>query len=101
MEAVGRNELMEKRKPSVLGRILAVLLITVLLIAAAAYGGLYVVMNGPSPHAESRLMETLGDNPAGIAVLRLFMSAEMIDEWQQTAQDGEAETLYSVYPQPE
>lgn len=107
MGIAGGNDIVEKRKPSIFRRILAVLLVTALLIGAAAYGGLYVVMNGPSAHAKEQLISVAADNAVGIAVLHLFMSTDMIEQWQQKLQDevpdgddGGSETLFSVYPRP-
>lgn len=96
-----RNDIGEKRKPSVFKRILAVLLVTVLLIAAGAYGSLYVVMNGPSVHARNQFIDKACDSTVGTVVLHLFLSPEIIDEWQKTAQESGSDVLYSVYPQPE
>lgn len=101
MRAASRNDIGEKRKPSVFKRILAVLLITVLLIAVGAYGTMYVVMNGPSEHARSQFIDMACDSGVGTVVLHLFLSPEMIDEWQKTPRDSGSDVLYSVYPQPE
>ena len=106
METAVRTEIAEKRRPSVIKRLLAVLLVTALLLAAAGYGGLYVLLKGPSVYAGDLFTAALADSTPGNAILRLFLTPEEITSRQQSAQEqipdqngSGTEQLFSVYPQ--
>lgn len=91
----------ETKKPSVVKRIFILLLVTVLLVAAAGYGGLYVLLKGPSEYAGALFTVSLAEQPAGNVLLHLFLSDEEIAQRVQTVQDewGGTERQFSVYPQ--
>lgn len=105
METAVRNDVVENRRPSVFKRILAVLLVTVLLLGAAGFGGLYVLLKGPSPYAGGLFAAAVADTAVGEKLLGLFLTPEELEQRLQTAQEqvpdqdgGEAESLFSVYP---
>ena len=97
MNTVGRGDPMEKRRPSFFARFLALLLVTLLLLGIAGYGGLYILLEGPSPHAGELFAEAVADVPVGNAVLHLFLADEEIAAYQ-TDESVNVEQLFSVYP---
>lgn len=100
MESAVRNDLTENRKPSVFKRVLVLLLVTLLLFAAGAYGGMYVLLKGPSACAGSQAAAAMAENPVGNAVLHLFLTDEEIGLHREQAQNEcGAEKQFSVYPQ--
>lgn len=100
MESAVRNDMTENRKPSVLKRFLVLLLVTLLLFAGGGYGGLYVLLKGPSVRAGDRLIAVVADHAVGNAVVHLFLTSEEIEQRLETAQDESGEEKqFSVYPQ--
>ena len=94
-----RTDPMENKKPSFFKGVLLVLLVTLLLIGAAGYGALHILLKGPSPYAGGVFAEAVEDAVLGDAVLHLFLSDEEIEQRKCAADDsGETETMYSVYP---
>ena len=97
MHTVGRGDPMEKRRPSLFARFLAVLLATILLLGVAVYGGLYILLEGPSHYAGGLFAAAVADTPVGDAVLHLFLTDAEIAAYQ-SAEDNHGEQLFSVYP---
>ena len=94
-----RTDPMENKKPSFFKGVLLVLLVTLLLIGAAGYGALHILLKGPSPYAGGVFAEAVEDAVLGDAVLHLFLSDEEIEKRKCAADgSGEMETMYSVYP---
>ena len=94
-----RTDPMENKKPSFFKGVLLVLLVTLLLIGAAGYGALHILLKGPSPYAGGVFAEAVEDAVLGDAVLHLFLSDEEIEQRKCAADDsGETKTMYSVYP---
>ena len=95
-----RTDPIENKKPSFFKRFLGVLLVTVLLLGAAGYGTLYILLKGPSPYAAGLFAAAVEDVFLGDAVLHLFLSDEEIATCKQIADaDGADETvMFSVYP---
>ena len=95
-----RTDPMENRKPSFFKRFLLVLLVTLLLVGAAGYGALYILLKGPSPYACGQFTAAVEDIAFGNAVLHLFLSDEEIQKGRLAADmdGGEAEAMFSVYP---
>ena len=100
MNAMGRGDPMDNRKPSFFVRFFVVLLVTALLLGLAAYGALYVLLKGPSDYAGGLFAAGVEDVPLGNTVLHLFLSDEEIDRYQKADENSgeEAERMYSVYP---
>ena len=94
-----RNDPIENRKPSIFKRFLLVLLVTLLLIAAAGYGALHILLKGPSPYAGGLFIEAVEDVAFGDTLLHLFLSDEEIEQRKFAVDDSrETETMFSVYP---
>lgn len=99
-----RTDPIENRKPSFFKRLLLVLLVTLLLVGAAAYGALYILLKGPSPYAGGVFAAAVEDAAVGDAVLHLFLNDEEIQKRKQAADtdgNGETEAMFSVYPRSE
>lgn len=98
MSTVGRGDPMDKKKPSFFARFFAVLLVTVLLLGAAGYGALYILLKGPSDYAAAMFVEAVADVPPANALLRLFLSDAEIDAYQGYDDGDTTEQMFSVYP---
>ena len=100
MDTAERTEINELKKPSVFKRTVAILLVTVLLLGIGAYGGLYVLLKGPSPYLGSAFVSAVADNEVMHTVLQTVLTPREIREYQQLAQSGNGEDLlYAVHPQ--
>ena len=100
MDPAERTEMNELKKPSVIKRTVAVLLVTLLLLGAGAYGGLYVLLKGPSPYLGTAFVSAVADNELMNVVLQTVLTPQEIREYQQTAQTVSGEDLlYAVHPQ--
>lgn len=100
MDPVERTDINEKKKPSLFKRTVAVLLVTLILLGAGAYGGLYVLLKGPSPYLGTAFVSAVADHPIMYAVLQTVLTPAEIQEYQQIAQSsGGEELLFSVHPQ--
>lgn len=92
---------MENRKPSFLKRFLVILLVTLLLLGAAGYGGLYILLKGPSMYAGGLFADAVEDEAMGLVLLHLFLTDEEIHREQHaTGVDSEGcdDLVYSIYP---
>ena len=100
MDAAERTEINELKKPSVFKRAVVVLLVTLLLLGVGAYGGLYVLLKGPSPYLGTAFVSAVADNELMYAVLQTVLTPQEIREYQQVAQTNSGEDLmYAVHPQ--
>ena len=100
MDAAERTEINELKKPSVFKRTVAVLLVTLLLLGVGAYGGLYVLLKGPSLYLGTAFVSAVADNELMYAVLQTVLTPQEIREYQQMAQtNGGEDLLYAVHPQ--
>ena len=70
----------EKRIGRIVGRTLLVLLVTVLLLALAVVGVVYVVLRGPSPAAQELLTRSLKETSAIGFIPNLFLSEARVNE---------------------
>lgn len=98
MESAVRNDITENRKPSVFKRFFVLLLVTLLLFAAAGYGGMYVLLKGPSAHAGSQAAAAMAGSSVGSAVLRLFLTDEEIEQRLELAH-SDGDNQFSVHPE--
>ena len=100
MDAAERTEINELKKPSVFKRAVVVLLVTLLLLGVGAYGGLYVLLKGPSPYLGTAFVSAVADNELMYVVLQTVLTPQEIREYQQVAQTNSGEDLmYAVHPQ--
>ena len=100
MDPAERTEINEHKKSSVFTRTVAVLLVTVLLLGLAAYGGLYVLLKGPSLYLGTAFVSAVADNELMNVVLQSVLTPQEIREYQQMAQTNSGEELlYAVHPQ--
>ena len=100
MDSAERTEINETKKPSVVKRAVAVFLVTVLLLGIGAYGGLYVLLKGPSLYLGTAFVAAVADNDVMYTVLQTVLTPREISEYQQMAQSGNGEDLlYAVHPQ--
>ncbi len=101
MNTAGRNDPMERKKPSFFKRTLIVLLVTLLLLGMGSYGALYILLEGPSDYAAGLFAHAVEELPYGDTVLHLFLSDEEIHRDKLVADvdsDGCTGTVFSVYP---
>ena len=89
-----------RKKPSFFKRFLVVLLVTAMLVAAAAYGGLYIMLKGPSDYAAGLFVTAVEDVPFGPALLHLYVTDAEIDQCKLAVvvENGETVKQFSVYP---
>ena len=69
-----------KRIGRFLGRVLCVLLVTVLLLVAGLYGVMYILTKGPSPTARDRFVLSVRETSAIGFLANLYLSDEEIEE---------------------
>ncbi len=97
-----RMDILEEKKPSAFRRVLTVLLVTVLLLGAGAYGAGYVLFRGPFVHAQAAFVQHVNNYPVGSAILSLFVTDQQQQELMAIdAGTGIAEgqqKTFSVYP---
>lgn len=107
MEQNLQTEPAENRKPSFFKRFFAVLLVTVLLLAGAGYGAMYVLLRGPSGYAGSAAAISIARQPVACALLKLYLSDAELAEVEaaaagaQNTENGNGEKLFSVFPNAE
>ena len=100
MKAAAQYDSVERKKPSFFRRFLAVLLVTAMLISAAAYGGLYIMLKGPSDYAAGLFITAVEDVPFATVLLHVFLSDAEIEECKLAVvvENGETVKQFSVYP---
>lgn len=76
---------------TILGRVLAVLLTTVLLIVIALYGAIFVLIKGPSDYVSNLMVMTVRETSAMKWVANLYLSEEEIEAIETAGQDEEVE----------
>ena len=87
----------------ILGRLLCVLLVTVLLVAVALYGVMYVLAKGPSPTARDIFVLSVRETSAVGFLANLFFTEEEIAQIEaggNTAEFEDTDTSLIVIPKP-
>lgn len=94
-----------RKAATVVGKVLLVLLETVLLLAIALYGVMYVLAKGPSPTARELFVRSVRETSAIGFLAELYLSEEEIAEIEaareQVEEYAETDTSLIVIGQPE
>lgn len=106
MEHRDQYDTEHEKKPSFFKRFFAVMLITVALLAGTGYAAMYILIHGPSAHAGAIAVHTLAQQPVVSKLLELYLAPEEIAALNQpeaisdaSNEGGDAEKLFSVYPE--